>query len=388
MKIVMSTRLVYPFHGFGGMERYIYFLSKFLVKEGVEVEIVTSPEKDKGVMIDRCDGIKFTFIPPVVRGGRFFGHLRSWHMFNLNSALYLRKQDFDVLHIYEMTTFPYLFFRSRKPVVVEPFHRGTEPWNASMIRRLKEAPIYYPLSYCMHNADAAASEGDIQTQRMMETFNLPKEKFFDLHDGVDLDTIRGYIVNGKISREDIGLKESDFVIINVNRIEAEKGVSYLIEALPAIRRKIPDVKLILVGKGSDEGRIYSLIKKHGLEDIVTHFRNIDDPTLFNYYSLADLFVCPTLYEGLPLVILEAMASGLPVVATKTAENPQVVKHGKNGLLVHVADSNAIAEAVIEIHGKNRLKIMGGCSRQIIKNYDWKIVAKKAIAKYEELIKNA
>lgn len=381
----MSSRLVYPVHGYGGMERYIYFLSKFLVREGVEVDIITSPENKKSVQIDANDGIKFHFIPPVVKGGRFFGHYRSWHKFNINSALYLRNKDFDVLHIYEMTTFPYLFFKDRKPVVVEPFHRGTEPWNDSLMKKLKEAPVYYPLRYCMRNADSIASEGDIQTQRMMHTFNLPRERFFDLHDGVDLDAIKGYITNISISRKDIGLKDTDFVLINVNRIEPEKGVNYLIEALPAILKEIPDVKLILVGKGSDEGRIYSLIQKHGLSGIIKHFRNVDDAQLFNYYALADLSVTPTLYEGLPLVILEAMAAGLPVVATETAENPQVVKHGKNGLLVPVANSNAIADAVIKLHDKNMLKKMGDCSRKIIKNYDWKIVAKKAIVKYEELI---
>lgn len=384
----MSSRLVYPFHGFGGMERYVYFLSKFLVKEGVEVEIVTSPEKDKKVIIDESDGIRFTFIPPVVRGGRFFGHYRSWHRFNLNSALYLRKQEFDVLHIYEMTTFPYLFFRNRKPVVVEPFHRGTEPWNDSIKKKFVYAPVYYPLWYSMRNADAIASEGDIQTQRMMETFKIPRERFFDLHDGVDLDTIRAYIANSRISRKDLGLKDSDFVIINVNRIEPEKGISYLIEALPIIRQHIPNIRLLMVGKGSDEERIHLLIKKHGLEDVVIHFRNIDDITLFNYYGLADLSVTPTLYEGLPLVILEAMASGLPVIATETAENPQVVKHNKNGLLIPPANSNAIAEAIIQIYDKNRLINMAYYSKQIIKDYDWKIVAKKAIAKYEELIENA
>lgn len=381
----MSSRLVYPVHGYGGMERYIYFLSKFLVREGIEVEIVTSPENQKSVKIEESDGIKFHFIPPVVKGGRFFGHIRSWHKFNINSAFYLRKKDFDVLHIYEMTTFPYLFFGNRKPVVVEPFHRGTEPWNDSLMKKLNQVPIYFPLKYCMRNADAIASEGDIQTQIMMQKFNLPREKFFDLHDGVDLETIHGYIANSRISREDIGIKDSDFVIINVNRIEPEKGVTYLIESLPTIRQEIKNVKLILVGKGSDEGRIHSLIQKYGLGDIVRHFRNVDDKDLFNYYALSDLSVTPTLYEGLPLVILEAMASGLPVVATETAENPQVVKHGKNGLLVSVANGKAIADAVIKLHDKNMLKKMGNCSSKIIVNYDWKIVAKKAIVKYEELI---
>lgn len=388
MKVTMSSRMVFPFHGYGGMERYIYFLSKHLIEQGVEVEIVTSPEhKGRRNHTEIYDGIKYNFIRPMVRGGRFFGFYRSYHVFNINSARYLRKKEFDILHCYEITSFPYLLFKNRAPVIFEPFHRGTEPWKAKTLKeKIFDFPMGYPLKYCMTHADAIASEGEIQTERLIEFFGIDREKIFDLHDGVDLSLIDRYISEGKVSREDIGLKDDDFVIININRIEKEKGVSYLIEALHLIKKEINNVRLIMIGKGSDEPRIYSLIHKYGLQDIVKHFRDVEDSLLFNYYSLADIFVTPTIYEGLPLVVLEAMACGLPIIATNTAENPQVVKDGKNGYLVPVADSKAIADAVLKIYDKEKIKKMGEYSKKSITDYDWGIVAKKAIKEYERLIK--
>jgi len=387
MKVIMSSRMVFPFHGYGGMERYIYFLSKHLIEQGVEVEIITSPEhKGRTNHVEAYNGMIYNFITPMVRGARFFGFYRSYHLFNINSARYLRKKKFDILHCYEITSFPYLLFKNRATVIFQPFHRGTEPWKAKKMKeKIFNFPMDYPLRYCMTHADAIASEGEIQTKKFVEFFGIDREKIFELHDGVDLSLINSYISEGKVSREDIGLKDDDFVIINVNRIEKEKGVSYLIEALPLIRKEIENVRLIMIGKGSDEPRIYSLIHKYGLQDIVKHFRDVEDSLLFNYYSLADIFVTPTIYEGLPLVVLEAMACGLPIIATNTAENPQVVKDGKNGYLVPVADSKAIADAVLKMHDKGKIKKMSEYSKCIIKDYDWKIVAKKAIREYERLI---
>jgi glycosyltransferase involved in cell wall biosynthesis len=107
--------------------------------------------------------------------------------------------------------------------------------------------------------------------------------------------------------------------------------------------------------------------------------------MFQLYTLADVSVTPTLYEGLPLVVLEAMACGKPIVASNVSEIPQVVKSGENGFLVPPRDPNAIANAILEIYDKDLFRKMGDKSKEIVKNYDWNVIAKKAISKYEDLI---
>jgi glycosyltransferase involved in cell wall biosynthesis len=121
---------------------------------------------------------------------------------------------------------------------------------------------------------------------------------------------------------------------------------------------------------------------------VLHFKNIPDKEMYQLYTLANISVTPTLYEGLPLVVLEAMAARKPIVASNVSEVPQVVKNGENGFLVEPANSKAIADAVLKIYDKNLIKKMGEKSRRIVKEYDWSIIAKKAINEYEGLIKKS
>jgi glycosyltransferase involved in cell wall biosynthesis len=101
-------------------------------------------------------------------------------------------------------------------------------------------------------------------------------------------------------------------------------------------------------------------------------------------ALADISVTPTLFEGLPIVILEAMACGKPVVASNVTEVPQVVKHGVNGFLVPPRDPRAIANAVLEIYDKDLIEVMGRESRRIAENYDWEKIARATIGAYERL----
>jgi len=390
LKVIFTTRSVYPFHGYGGMERYIFFLARYLKEEGINIEIITSSvEGKKGE--ESYEGINFILLSPQVVTKGIFKFLMfplTSHLFTLNIARYLKNIDFDILHSFGGTPLFYnILVKKRPPVVNQPF--GLEPFKTKGLRKIYNYLVWYLFTkYILKTSDAIASEGDNQTKDITKIFNIPKEKCFNLPDGVDIQTIEKYTANPKITRADIGLKPTDFVLINVNRLAPNKGVNYLIDALNILKKSIKDIKLIIIGTGSEESKILKQIENYGLKDIILHFKNVDDETLYNYYSLADIFVCPTLYEGLPIVILEAMACGLPIVATNTAENPQVVKDKINGVLVPVASSSGIADGVLKLYENNQQrKQMGIKSKEIIKDYDWRIIAKKAIEKYKHLIEN-
>jgi glycosyltransferase involved in cell wall biosynthesis len=282
--------------------------------------------------------------------------------------------------------------RSRRPTVVQPF--GNEEFKArkeeNFVKRIYlDLFIRSPKLYCLHHADAIASEGDLQSRELVELFHVPKEKIFILPDGVELDFIQRCISNSRITKRELGIDDADLVLINVNRLAPNKGVNYLIDALWILNNRTGlNVKLILVGAGPEEPKIKGQIRRLGLEDKVVHFKNIPDELMFQLYTLADISVTPTLYEGLPLVILEAMACGKPIVASNVAEVPQVVRHGENGFLVPPRDPEAMVNAILEIYNKDLFKSMGDKSKEIVKYYDWNNIAKRAISKYEELIKLA
>lgn len=381
MKVIMSSPWVYPFHLLGGMERYIYFLSKHLVEQGIDVKIITSPGKNKS-QSQLYEGIEYEFIGspiPVYRKYAWLFH----YIFNVNLARHLKKERFDILHSFHITSFVYLHLNKRKPVIIEPFGLGKlcEAKLSKWEGIFREFLLKRPLMYCMTHAEAIAAEGDIQTQELASMFRVPKEKFFNLPDGVELGLVEKYLLNSKVKREDFEIHDADIVLINVNRLDRNKGVPYLIDGLSILNQEL-NVKLILVGAGPEEDKIKRQVERLKLGNKVIHFKGISDEEMFQLYTLADISVTPTLWEGLPLVVLEAMAAGKPIVATNVADIPNVING--NGIVIPPGDIEAIVEAILTIYRHDLVKTMGKRSREIIRDYDWKITAKKAMAKYEEL----
>ena len=385
MKVAITSRCVFKLHGYGGMERYVYYFSKHLAENDISVELFTSVTKKQ----TSCDleKVKPTFLKPNVNESIRLLRGINYRLFLMKVSTCLKKSKYDIVHAFGICPVEYLKYKSRGKVVIQPF--GNEEFKSrekeNFFKRIYlDLFMRNPKLYSVRNADAIASEGEIQTKEIMQLFGVPKEKIFYLPDGVDLDEIEEYTKDVEVTKEDYNLQDADIVLMNVNRLVPNKGVPYLIEAMKILNQEL-NVKLILVGTGSEEERIKRLIKQLDLEDKVKHLKNIPDKLMFQLYTLADISVTPTLYEGLPLVVLEAMACGKPIVASNVSEVPQAVKDGVNGFLVPPKNPKAIADAVLKIYDKNLFMKMGKTSKEIVKKYDWSRITKMAIRKYEELI---
>jgi glycosyltransferase involved in cell wall biosynthesis len=387
VRVVMSAIRVRPLHKYGGAEVYIYNLAKYLSKNGVDVKIIASmPEKGFWKTRDSIyDGLHYEFLPPYIpiysNASIFF-----YHIFNFNLARKLRNENFDVLHSFGMTAYRYLKGKMKGKVIVEPFGLyGTEERRTNWFKKkAREFLIENPLGYCVKHANAVAVEGEVQARDISNKYGIPKDKFIYIPDGVEIDVIDEYLSWNKLTREEMNLSDADIVLVNVNRLVKNKGVNYLIDALGILNSEL-NAKLILIGSGPEEGNLKRKIGELKLKDKVIHFKDISDETKFQLIALADISVTPTLFEGLPIVILEAMACGKPVVASNVTEVPQVVKHGVNGFLVPPRDPEAIVKAVLEIYDKGLIKVMGRESRRIAEDYDWRKVARKTIQGYEKVI---
>lgn len=384
MRVIMSAIRVHPFHRYGGAEIYIYNLAKHLVRNGIDVKIIASTPKPKAESTI-YDDIEYEFIPPHVTTDTRRSII-SYHFFNLNLARKLCKEDFDILHSFGMTAHNYIRkHKNRCKVIVEPFGLyGTHVKHGIVKNLLRKILIENPLGYCCKHADAIAVEGEIQANEISQKFGIPTEKFVLIPDGLNLDEINSYLKKQKFTRESLGLDTADVVLVNVNRLVKNKGVNYLIDALKILNEKI-DARLILVGTGPEESSIKAQIRNLGLENKVLHFKNIPDEDKFQLIALADISVTPTLFEGLPIVILEAMACGKPIVASNVTEVPQVVKHGVNGFLVPPRDPGAIARAVLEIYERKLVNKMGSESKRIVKNYDWNAITERVIRDYKKVL---
>jgi len=153
-------------------------------------------------------------------------------------------------------------------------------------------------------------------------------------------------------RRELGLTELQPVVITVARLHRQKGHCFLIEAVPRVLNTFPDARFLFVGEGELRAELEAKVVQARLDSAI-RFLGVrrDIPQLL---AISDIFVLPSLWEGLPNVALEAMAAGVPVVATRVDGTPEVVVDGQTGLLVPPADAAALAEAVCRLLGDEAL----------------------------------
>jgi glycosyltransferase involved in cell wall biosynthesis len=149
------------------------------------------------------------------------------------------------------------------------------------------------------------------------------------------------------SRERLGLSREGLVVGAVGRLEEQKGHAHLLAALPELRRQIPDLVVLLVGEGRLEEALRRQVRELGLESTVRFLGTRRD--LPEIFRALDIFVQPSLWEGLPLALLKAMGAGLPVVATRVSGSREAIADGVNGCLVAPGDPEALARAILQLH---------------------------------------
>ncbi len=162
------------------------------------------------------------------------------------------------------------------------------------------------------------------------------------------------IVVSLISKSDINNQayastDGRIRILYVGNLRGEKGPKYLIQAVSTLRELGRDIKLELVGDGPEKDKLTGMIDDMGLDCHITMHGHITDETRLNtLYRTTDIFVLPSLSEGLPKVILEAMANGVPIIATRVGGIPNFIQDGINGLLIPPGDPDAIVNAILRL----------------------------------------
>ncbi|MDD4322945.1 MAG: glycosyltransferase family 4 protein, partial [Dehalococcoidales bacterium] len=182
-------------------------------------------------------------------------------------------------------------------------------------------------------------------------------------------------------------KDGKINILFVGRMERRKGLDYLIKAFEMIRKKNDNVRLIVVGPGKVLRRSYErTVRKRGIEDVVFVGRVTYDE-LPMYYQTADIYCSPaTGGESFGIVLLEAMALGKPIVASRIEGYRHVVTDGQEGILVPPKNSQSLAAALQKLIDDDNLRHqMGSNGITTAARYDWKIIARRVLQFYQETI---
>jgi colanic acid/amylovoran biosynthesis glycosyltransferase len=132
------------------------------------------------------------------------------------------------------------------------------------------------------------------------------------------------------------------------RLAPEKGIEFLLQALSILIQKNHNVRLRIAGDGPSRFALENACRTLGIMDRVQFLGSLNEQSLTDELSSSDLFVLPSLAEGVPVSVMEAMAVGVPVIATNVAGTSELVEHGRTGLLVRPTDSEALSNAIIEM----------------------------------------
>jgi len=175
-------------------------------------------------------------------------------------------------------------------------------------------------------------------------------------------------------------------ILYFGNLLARKGVDILIRAIAKAKAELPEIKLHLVGSGDLCGYLKQLALGEKIDRQVVFWGSADYTLVPQYYKGADICVFPSRYEPFGIVILEAFASGKPVIASHVGGIPEIVSDGKNGVLVKPNDPVALSDAIVALSQDDNLrKKLSECALETAARYSWENIAKKYLLLYSDLM---
>lgn len=219
----------------------------------------------------------------------------------------------------------------------------------------------------------------------LKTAKLPREKIITVFNGIELAKFDPSAANKIDKTKEFNFSPNDKVIGIIGRLVEQKGQVYFLEMMRILKQKYPDIKGLVIGEGPLKEKLIHKAKELQLEKSVvfTGLRK-DIPDLLNFI---DILVSSSTYEGLPMILLEAMAAGKPIVATRVGGNPEIIDDGKTGFLVPAKDPQALVDRVASLLDDNEYskKIGDSAQEKVKKLYSIEKMLQDTENIYDELL---
>lgn len=388
MRVALLSRAVFPLHGYGGLERHVAALEKYLRLEGCSVTLYTAtPHADPGIRQGTVFVPYRLFLWPRGKGFVVLDRDTNYLAWSVRAGRRVLKARHDVVQADAGAGFGYALFAGEgaPPLVLHP--HGMEEFQAPPVKRAMYFPLRSAIRYAAKRAARVIAPDDSMREGVRRHLGVEDGRIALLPNAIDLAEIDGR--EDGIELERLGVGPSQRVLLSVGRLEPNKGFSHFLRALSILDARLPkDMLWVLVGRGPERVALERQIRESGLRDRVHLTGAISDSDLSALYGRCELVVHPTLYEGSSMVTLEAMAHKKPVVATSVGGIPDKVYPGVNGLLVPPGDAAALAAAVLQaIASPQRLRDWGLRGREIVETrFSWTARVKELLRLYETLLR--
>ena len=240
----------------------------------------------------------------------------------------------------------------------------------------------------LHDAAAILCVG--HRDSVLAQQKLPEKRVVYLPNGVDAERFAAGDGSGFRARH--GIPPKALVVLTAARIDVQKNQHFVARVLPGLARICPEVHALIIGHVTNEAyydELVKLIASRNMQSRATIIRGLAGrgQELVDAYHAADLFVLPSIHEPFGIVILEAWASGLPVIASRVGGIPTFVEHDVDGMLFRPGDEKAFLDAFRALSTRERRETMARAGqRKAIKEYSWDKITERLVGIYEEVLR--
>jgi O-antigen biosynthesis protein len=364
----------------GGAEEYLKLLIPEIDRERYLPRVVLSPRpaiqplvqffEKQGIPVDFLETHDLSPLPSFLAPLRYFlQHRPAIVHFNLNNSF--------------GCFFPILAARCAGV----PWRLATEHLAFELASGKRAGPrtkrlVKKIMTWCLHYTIAVSQANK---RLLMRDYKIPSIHIKLIRNCIDASRYRFSAEGRERVRREFGVSAEQVLVGTVARFSFQKGHEYTVEAIPAILKAFPQTRFLFVGEGPEREKILQKSHDLGLQDVVFFSGARQD--VAEALSAMDIFLLTSIFEGLPLSVLEAMAVGLPVIATRVSGTPEAVLHELTGLLIPPADAVAVSQAVKDLLADPELRRrMGRQGRLLVlHHFHKKHLVKQITDFYDQLI---
>jgi len=386
MRVVLLS-WEYPPRIIGGLGRHVYHLATSLAAQGVKVHVVTKDhpdapeyEESEGVHIYRVPSY-----PPDIAQEDWVPWTLQFNVALLEKAVALINdlKSVNVIHAHDwLVAHAAASLKHAYKIPLVATVHATEYGR-------HQGHLPGPMNKLIHQIEWWLTFESVRTiccsQYMMEQitdiFQLPPDKVDVIPNGIDHESFKKDVSVDLYRKRYV--PAGDKLVFFVGRLVYEKGVQTVIEAMPLIMNKIPNVTFVVAGSGPHLNELKSLVSAFGLDEKVKFTGHMDTDTLCAFYKSADLTVVPSLYEPFGMVVLESMAMGTPTIVADTGGLSEIVVHEETGLKFEPGNPDSLADAMLRVLQDQKLatRMTSDAMAYMGNTYNWDRIARSTLEVY-------
>lgn len=306
---------------------------------------------------------------------KFGKHLLTSLLINLKINKLIKKHCLDIVHIHCGPGGLILIKKLISRLICTVFH--TYYQQQKYIPSQKWKYFLFILEKRMYrNADKIITISEDTKKILIEIYNIAPSQIELIPCGVD---IKKFKKNEKIKK----LRNS---LLFVGRLDKRKGIDFLIETIPLIKKRVSDIKLFIIGKGKIRKKTKKFVRDNDLESNIRFLGFVPDSQLPKWYNCCQLTVVPSVFEGFGLTAIESLACETPVIGTNVDGIRSIIKNNKNGILVEYDNKKELTAQIVKLLNNSilRKEFSKEGSKTIRENFNWDKIALKTMEVYKNV----